>query len=339
MPPRSSSPFPRECASSIADGSHRTTRTRPRSARPRVVRGDGRGHPERAQRVEGYLHSCSRTDWSPRWRRAILRAPRTATFTLAPAMTQPSVMRRAGAGALVLITLLAPRALVGQSAADRRATPPADRGGARRTASLPDSTRTGATFSFDSTERSNWFYVPIDRKGVTLARMTAEARARVDSLLLSGLSATRLRHGQEHHAPRGHPARHRGGRPARSAPLRARFQQVLSQRVRRAGHFDRVGMARRRPPSLGELHRDRPRRAGGVARLLRRESRQGALGSARGAAHPRRGGGSRARAREDARRQAARRSRSSPTRRSWRSRRATIRRPARSSPKDCGPPT
>src|SRR5215213_1278616 len=43
-------------------------------------------------------------------------------------------------------------------------------------------------FSFDSTERSSWFYVPIDRKGVTLARMTSEARARVDSLLLTGLS-------------------------------------------------------------------------------------------------------------------------------------------------------
>jgi hypothetical protein len=54
--------------------------------------------------------------------------------------------------------------------------------------SLADSVRAGATFSFDSTERSNWYYIPLDRKGVTLARMAAEARARVDSLLLTGLS-------------------------------------------------------------------------------------------------------------------------------------------------------
>lgn len=105
-------------------------------------------------------------------------------------MTHPSVMRRAGAGALVLIALLAPRALVGQSAADRRANTPADVAARAALRALPDSTRAGATFSFDSTERSNWFYVPIDRKGVTLGRMTAEARARVDSLLLSGLSSS-----------------------------------------------------------------------------------------------------------------------------------------------------
>ena len=53
---------------------------------------------------------------------------------------------------------------------------------------LADSVRAGATFSFDSTERSNWYYIPLDRKGVTLARRAAEARARVDSLLLTGLS-------------------------------------------------------------------------------------------------------------------------------------------------------
>ena len=103
-------------------------------------------------------------------------------------MTHQSVTRLTGAGALVLISLLAPRALVGQSA-DQRATTPAVVAARAALRALPDSTRTGATFAFDSTERSNWFYVPIDRKGVTLARMTAAARARVDSLLLSGLSA------------------------------------------------------------------------------------------------------------------------------------------------------
>ena len=98
-------------------------------------------------------------------------------------------MRRSGAGALLLLTLVAPRALVGQSAADQRASSSVVAAARAALRALPDSTRPGATFSFDTTERSNWFYVPIDRKGVTLGRMTAEARARVDSLLLSGLSS------------------------------------------------------------------------------------------------------------------------------------------------------
>ena len=104
-------------------------------------------------------------------------------------MTHPSVTRLTGAGALVLITLAAPRALVGQSAADQRAVTAAAVAARAALRALPDSMRTGAAFSFDTTERSNWYYVPIDRKGMTLGRMTAEARARVDSLLLSGLSA------------------------------------------------------------------------------------------------------------------------------------------------------
>jgi hypothetical protein len=104
-------------------------------------------------------------------------------------MTHPSVMRRTGVGALFLITVVSPRALVAQSAPERRTTTPAVAAARAALRALPDSTRTGAIFSFDSTERSNWYYVPIERKGVTLARMTADARARVDSLLLSGLSA------------------------------------------------------------------------------------------------------------------------------------------------------
>jgi hypothetical protein len=53
---------------------------------------------------------------------------------------------------------------------------------------IPDSTRGVASFAFDSTERSSWFYVPLDRRGLTLARMSPEARALVDTLLLTGLS-------------------------------------------------------------------------------------------------------------------------------------------------------
>ena len=102
-------------------------------------------------------------------------------------MTHPSVTRLSRAIALLLATLPG-RPLTGQAATDRGATTPAIVAARAALRALPDSTRSGATFSFDSTERSNWFYVPLDRKGVTLSRMTAEARARVDSLLLTGLS-------------------------------------------------------------------------------------------------------------------------------------------------------
>jgi hypothetical protein len=107
---------------------------------------------------------------------------------LAPAMIHPTVVRRPSAVALLLVGLAPIRALVGQAATDRGATTPAITAARAVLRSLPDSIRTGATFSFDSTERSNWYYVPLDRKGVTLGRMHAEARARVDSLLLTGLS-------------------------------------------------------------------------------------------------------------------------------------------------------
>jgi hypothetical protein len=97
-------------------------------------------------------------------------------------------MRHIGAVALALVSVASTRELVGQGATERGATTPAIVAARAALRSLADSVRAGATFSFDSTERSNWYYIPLDRKGVTLARMAAEARARVDSLLLTGLS-------------------------------------------------------------------------------------------------------------------------------------------------------
>jgi hypothetical protein len=66
---------------------------------------------------------------------------------------------------------------------------------------LPPTEQSAARFPFDSSERSNWFFVPIDRKGVTLARMPLSARPLVDSLLLTGLSGSGLAsaHGIMHH--------------------------------------------------------------------------------------------------------------------------------------------
>jgi hypothetical protein len=101
----------------------------------------------------------------------------------------PSVIRLTGAVALVLGTLAPTRLLDAQVTTDPGAMTPAVAAARAALRSLPDSIGSGATFAFDSSERSNWYYVPFDRKGVTLARMTAEARARVDSLLLTGLSA------------------------------------------------------------------------------------------------------------------------------------------------------
>jgi hypothetical protein len=102
-------------------------------------------------------------------------------------MIHSSATRRAAA-TLLLVTLAPACALGAQAVADRAATTPAVTAARGALRSLPDSIRSGAIFAFDSTERSNWFYVPLDRKGVTLGRMHAEARARVDSLLLTGLS-------------------------------------------------------------------------------------------------------------------------------------------------------
>jgi hypothetical protein len=87
----------------------------------------------------------------------------------------------------VALALLASSALSAQRAPDVSNRPAASAIHALLGA-LPDSTRPVTGFPFDSTERSRWFYVPLDRKGLTLARMSPGARALVDTLLLTGLS-------------------------------------------------------------------------------------------------------------------------------------------------------
>jgi hypothetical protein len=104
-------------------------------------------------------------------------------------MRHPLATRRAGvAAAMLLLGAIAAHPLSAQTPADRGASTAAVLAARAALRALSDSTRPAATFSFDTTERSNWFYVPLDRRGLTLARMTAEGRARVDSLLLTGLS-------------------------------------------------------------------------------------------------------------------------------------------------------
>jgi hypothetical protein len=102
-------------------------------------------------------------------------------------MTHLNVIRRAVGVALVAAA--APvRALGAQAVTTGGETTSAVVAARAALRALSDSLRPAATFSFDSSERSHWFYVPLDRKGVTLGQMTAEARARVDSLLQTGLS-------------------------------------------------------------------------------------------------------------------------------------------------------
>lgn len=98
--------------------------------------------------------------------------------------------RVVGVAALLCAGPLTAPPLAAQSSAARATEPSAATAVRSLLRAVPDSVRSVALFPFDSTERSHWFYVPIDRQGLTLARMTPEARALVDTLLLTGLSRT-----------------------------------------------------------------------------------------------------------------------------------------------------
>ena len=55
-------------------------------------------------------------------------------------------------------------------------------------ASLTAEQRAKATFSFQDAERVNWFYVPIERKGLPMREMGAFQRHLASALLSAGLS-------------------------------------------------------------------------------------------------------------------------------------------------------
>src|SRR5262249_15616741 len=59
-------------------------------------------------------------------------------------------------------------------------------------ASLDENQRAKATFQFTDDERSNWFYVPIERKGLPLREMAPYQKHLATALLASGLSQTAL---------------------------------------------------------------------------------------------------------------------------------------------------
>src|SRR5438046_2158219 len=55
-------------------------------------------------------------------------------------------------------------------------------------ASLTPAQKTKGTFDFKTDERSNWHYIPKERKGLTIREMTPEQRKLAHRLLASGLS-------------------------------------------------------------------------------------------------------------------------------------------------------
>jgi len=63
--------------------------------------------------------------------------------------------------------------------------------------SLPETKRTQAKLPFDSSERTNWHYVPKRRAGVALAELDANQQALIDPLLNSALSPTGVKTAQQ----------------------------------------------------------------------------------------------------------------------------------------------
>jgi hypothetical protein len=60
----------------------------------------------------------------------------------------------------------------------------------RLLAALSPEQKARATFPFEDEERMHWFYIPIDRKGLTLGEMSPFQRHLASALLASGLSQT-----------------------------------------------------------------------------------------------------------------------------------------------------
>jgi hypothetical protein len=63
--------------------------------------------------------------------------------------------------------------------------------------SLPEAKRTQAQLSFESSERTNWNYVPTKRAGLALAELDANQKALIDPLLHSALSPAGVKTAQQ----------------------------------------------------------------------------------------------------------------------------------------------
>ena len=68
-------------------------------------------------------------------------------------------------------------------------------------ASLTPEQKAKATFKFDDAERMNWFFVPIERKGLPLREMSSYQKHLASALLSAGLSQFGLHEGGRDHEP------------------------------------------------------------------------------------------------------------------------------------------
>ena len=117
--------------------------------------------------------------------------------------------------------------------------------------SLTPEQRAKATFDFKNEERSNWYFIPKVRQGLTLKSMTPEQRQLAHALVSLRPERARLSEGHEHHQPR---TRAQGTRrPARRDG--ARWRALLFLHLRQTGSHWHLGLARGRTSSLRELHR------------------------------------------------------------------------------------
>src|SRR5439155_20109427 len=88
---------------------------------------------------------------------------------------------------LVLSPALAATLLGAIAASDKSSAAMAGTAGRFLAALTPDQ-RQQATFAFDAAERTNWHYIPRERKGLPLKRMNDDQRRLARELLKSGLS-------------------------------------------------------------------------------------------------------------------------------------------------------
>ena len=146
------------------------------------------------------------------------------------------------------------------------------RGRARARGRSPSETR----------ERLNWHYVPRGREGVPFKAMPAPARAAAHELMKASLSAVGYGKAVERDPARGACC----ASSRRSAAL-ARSRELRVHGLRRPGRRRALGLARRGPSSLAQLHARAGQAGRGHAGLLRREPRRGAVGPEEGPARPR----------------------------------------------------
>src|SRR5437899_5621981 len=106
---------------------------------------------------------------------------------------QPASIRIVGArctmkSARFLLAIGAAAALLGAMAASEKSSASMAAAADRFLGALTTDQREQAVFAFDAAERTNWHYIPRERKGLPLKKMNDAQRKLADELLRSGLS-------------------------------------------------------------------------------------------------------------------------------------------------------